>query len=239
MADRFLFFSIIVPAHNEEKYLAETLERIRALNYPRGRLEVIVVENGSTDSTLAVAKKFEGGGIRVLQSPRGVSRAKNLGIASASKESDWTIFLDADTHLAPSFLQELNGFLLRRAPADAAVGAVALRPIEKSHWYVPYIMSAYNVARRIMRVPFALEIMRTPLRGTVRFDETRQFAEDVQLMRDAARYGSVFFFPTRSVSTSVRRFEKVGWFKQLVLWGWQGMVLSKTTKRSDIYPVIR
>ncbi|OGG79757.1 hypothetical protein A3A39_04535 [Candidatus Kaiserbacteria bacterium RIFCSPLOWO2_01_FULL_54_13] len=233
------FFSIVIPAHNEEKYLGETLKHVCMLDYPKDRFEAIVVENGSTDRTLPIARGFERDNVRILQSEKGVSRAKNLGLDNTSQKSDWTIFLDADTCVAPLFLRELSKFLNNEVRRDAAVGAVSLRPIEKMHWYVPLFMSFYNFSRKIMHIPFALEIMRTSLRSKVRFDETIQFAEDVKLIEDGMRYGSFFFFPTRTVSTSIRRFEKIGWGKQLFLWGWQGLVLSKTNHRSDVYPVIR
>ncbi|MGV8044259.1 glycosyltransferase [Mycobacterium kansasii] len=76
-----LFFSIIIPAHNEEKYIAATLEHAANLSYPTGSFEVIVVENGSSDRTFDVAKRFEGGNIRILKNEKaGVSAAKNFGI---------------------------------------------------------------------------------------------------------------------------------------------------------------
>ena len=54
-----LFFSIIIPSHNEEKYITQTLEHIKALDYPKDKLEVFVIENGSSDNTYFVAKNFE------------------------------------------------------------------------------------------------------------------------------------------------------------------------------------
>jgi glycosyltransferase involved in cell wall biosynthesis len=73
-----LRFSIIIPAHNEEKYIGATLEHITSLSYPTELYEVIVVENGSADRTLDIAKQFEGGNIRVYKNEKtAVSAAKN------------------------------------------------------------------------------------------------------------------------------------------------------------------
>ena len=104
-----LFFSIIVPAHNEENYLGDTLLHLKNLDYPPEKFEVIVVENGSSDKTFNVAKGFEslpaqaGGNIRVLQSAKGTSKAKNAGIDHLSPQSDWVIFLTRTRSLKRDF----------------------------------------------------------------------------------------------------------------------------------------
>jgi dolichyl-phosphate beta-glucosyltransferase len=70
------FFSIIIPAHNEQNRLPSTLEKI--FHFLQGQSfssEVIVVENGSTDNTLAIAvcKQYEN--LHVLQSEKGKGAA--------------------------------------------------------------------------------------------------------------------------------------------------------------------
>src|ERR1700735_2741178 len=99
-----LFFSFVIPAHNEENYLRDTLEHLKQLDYPADRFEVIVVENGSGDRTFELARGFESGNFKALQSGKGVSRAKNAGIDHLSPQSDWAVFLDADTIIEPDFL---------------------------------------------------------------------------------------------------------------------------------------
>ena len=111
-----LFFSIVIPAHNEEKYIIPTLEHIRDLDYPKNKIEVVVVENGSKDNTFSIAKKFESENTRIVSLPQsGVSHAKNEGIKMISSKSDWTVMLDADTILKKDFLNELNTYLLKKS----------------------------------------------------------------------------------------------------------------------------
>src|SRR5262245_41144019 len=113
--DRTLFFSIVVPTHNEEKYIERTLHHLAALEYPKDRYEVFVIENGSTDKTLEKALPFEDSHIHIISyEQRGVSFARNRGVDHARPDGDWVVFLDADTILAPSFLRELNTFLTMR-----------------------------------------------------------------------------------------------------------------------------
>src|SRR3989338_7959219 len=105
------FFSIIVPAHNEESIIEKTLDCLTSIDYPKDGYEIIVVENGSTDDTFALAEKDESGNCRVYQSPKGVSRARNFGISMCAPLADCAIWLDADTFLKPNILKEINAYL--------------------------------------------------------------------------------------------------------------------------------
>lgn len=58
-----LMISVVIPAINEEKFLPECLESIRNQDY-KGRYEIVVVDNGSTDSTVRIAKRF---GARIVK----------------------------------------------------------------------------------------------------------------------------------------------------------------------------
>ena len=84
--------SCIVPVYNGERYLSEALESIFAQSYRP--LEVIVVDDGSTDNTPQVVARFKNC-IRYLeQSNRGPSATRNLGVSAA--RGDFVAFLDPD-----------------------------------------------------------------------------------------------------------------------------------------------
>ena len=92
-----LFLSVIIPAHNEEKRLPNALEQIlRFLDAQSFTAEVIVVENGSSDQTLALAQEFaqQDKRIRVLQSERGKGAAVKQGMLEARGE--YRFMCDAD-----------------------------------------------------------------------------------------------------------------------------------------------
>src|SRR5262245_37117446 len=86
--------SIVIPAYNQAAYLAEALESALAQTHPD--LEVIVVDDGSTDETADVCLRFGGAArVRVVRTEnRGVAEARNRGIAEAT--GDYLCFLDAD-----------------------------------------------------------------------------------------------------------------------------------------------
>jgi len=96
------YFSVIIPAFNAERYIAETIES--ALMQQNVKFEVIVVDDGSTDGTVDVAKSF-GNRIRIVsQANSGVSVARNHGAMLA--EGDFLAFLDADDIWMPEKLEK-------------------------------------------------------------------------------------------------------------------------------------
>ena len=89
--------SVIVPAYNAEVHLAETLASVLEQNW--GQLELLVVDDGSSDRTVAVAKGF-GDLARVIAcSHRGLAATRNRGLAAARGE--FLLHLDADDLLTP------------------------------------------------------------------------------------------------------------------------------------------
>ncbi len=90
--------SIVIPCHNAAAWLAETLESALAQTWPEK--EVILIDDGSADGSLEIARSFESRGVRVLtQANRGASAARNAGLREA--RGDFIQFLDADDLLAP------------------------------------------------------------------------------------------------------------------------------------------
>lgn len=91
--------SILVPCYNAAPFLRATLASALAQG-DASALEVVVVDDGSRDNSLAIAREFEPRGVRVIaQSNRGASAARNRGLEAARGE--FIQFLDADDLLAP------------------------------------------------------------------------------------------------------------------------------------------
>jgi glycosyltransferase involved in cell wall biosynthesis len=76
--------SVVIPVFNCEKYVAEAVDSLLAQNYPN--LEVIAVNDGSTDNTLAVLEKFQGKITVLTQQNRGPAVARNAGLRLAKGE---------------------------------------------------------------------------------------------------------------------------------------------------------
>src|SRR3989344_8719297 len=92
--------SIIIPAYNEEKSIERTIQSALSLHYPKNRLEIIVVDDGSKDKTFSLAKKFSSKVVKVYSKKNGgKGSALNYGIDRAMGEI--IVSMDAD-----SFVQE-------------------------------------------------------------------------------------------------------------------------------------
>jgi glycosyltransferase involved in cell wall biosynthesis len=102
--------SIIISAWNAEQYLGQTLESLLNQTWPN--LEIIVVNDGSTDNTLQVAKSFAARGVKAIsQNNKGQDAALNLGYKHSN--GDYIKFMDSDDLLNPEMIetqmQTLNG----------------------------------------------------------------------------------------------------------------------------------
>lgn len=103
-----ILFSVIIPAHNEEKYMGACLDSIHAAASSVGkRTEVIVVLNRCTDGTEAIARSR--GCVIVKDDRKNLSQIRNSGAAAASGETLVTI--DADSRMTTNLLEEVQRLL--------------------------------------------------------------------------------------------------------------------------------
>ncbi|MCR9203192.1 MAG: glycosyltransferase [Halobacteriovoraceae bacterium] len=106
----FETISIIIPAYNAVRTLQWTLSSIRNSTYPQDKLEVIVVDNNSTDDLLGFLKGYPE--VNYILEPRqGRSFARNSGIEQSTGEL--VAFLDADVYIDPDWLETLANNLKR------------------------------------------------------------------------------------------------------------------------------
>jgi len=115
--------SVIIPAYNEEKVVANTIEGLLETKYPNK--EIIFVDDGSTDSTLAIASRYKEK-IRVLHKENGgKATALNYGIVYA--KGDIVVIVDADTIIGRNALKEIvKGFEINEHVA-AVAGNIKVR----------------------------------------------------------------------------------------------------------------
>ncbi len=111
--------SLIIAAYNEEKVIGRKIENSLALNYPPDLLQIIVVSDGSGDSTPAIVKQYAERGVVSMHEParRGKTAALNRGVSAAS--GDIVLFSDANNDYNPNATRALV-----RHFEDASVGGV-------------------------------------------------------------------------------------------------------------------
>jgi cellulose synthase/poly-beta-1,6-N-acetylglucosamine synthase-like glycosyltransferase len=118
--------SVLVPCHNEEVVLAHTLRALLALDYPTGKLEILVIDDGSTDRTAEVASEFtRDDRIRLLSVPsaiaaRGKAGALNFGLEHA-RHPVLAVY-DADNMPETGALRLLAAHLVRDPRLGAVIG---------------------------------------------------------------------------------------------------------------------
>jgi poly-beta-1,6-N-acetyl-D-glucosamine synthase len=118
-ATGFPMVSVIIPFHNEERWVAAKLDNTFAWNYPAGRLEIIAVSDGSTDGTSDVLSRFDGR-VRTIAYPcrHGKPTALNRGVAEAI--GDVLILTDANVLVHPDAVKAMVEHY-----ADPQVGGVS------------------------------------------------------------------------------------------------------------------
>lgn len=108
-------FSVVIPLYNKEHYIEATLRSV--LSQTCTDYEVIVVDDGSRDDSLALARKFESDRVRIIhQENQGVAVARNTGILNA--QGEFICFLDADDEWRPEYLSAIDG-LTEQYPESA------------------------------------------------------------------------------------------------------------------------
>jgi cellulose synthase/poly-beta-1,6-N-acetylglucosamine synthase-like glycosyltransferase len=111
--------SVVIAAHNGERFIGAKLDSVLALDYPRGLMEIMVVSDGSTDRTDSIVRGFAAQGVQLLRVPRGGKcAALNAAIQRASNEI--LLLTDIRQTVAPDSLQAMVDCF-----ADASVGAVS------------------------------------------------------------------------------------------------------------------
>jgi glycosyltransferase involved in cell wall biosynthesis len=99
-----IFISIIITTKNEAKNIVSCLESVKKQTYPQNQLEIIVVDNNSTDNTKELAKKYTD---KVFDKGPERSAQRNFGVQQSKGE--YFLYLDADMILHPDVIQECVG----------------------------------------------------------------------------------------------------------------------------------
>lgn len=187
--------SVIIPAFNAAETIADTLTSLLAQTHHDW--EGIVVDDGSTDATADVVRRFaqHDARIRLLQQANaGESAARNTGLAVA--RFDWLLFLDADDWIASEHLERMTAELRANPHLDAVHcrwarvtrgGELIVEP------FVPPTGDMFAIwAKRSAFPVHACVIRRAPVQSVGNFDVTLRRSADWDLWQRVARTGALF-----------------------------------------------
>ncbi|MCB7130407.1 MAG: glycosyltransferase, partial [Candidatus Brocadiales bacterium] len=125
------FISVIVPALNEEQNIRECLVSLLKMDYPPERLEVLVVDNGSTDRTAEIVKSFPV--CYLHEEKRGCPTARNAAIRAS--RGDIIASTDSDCIASQLWLRELVKAFDEDGVGGVAGEVVAYPPRTPTEWY--------------------------------------------------------------------------------------------------------
>ena len=196
--------SIIVPMYNSAKYLNLTLANIAEYSTASADLELVLVDDGSTDNTAEIAsnflKTFKSSGQLIRQNNQGPSAAKNSGLKKA--QGEWIQFLDADDTLHKEKIDRQLEFILEYQKSESQppvvyspwmkmdvsgipIGEVFMPQLE--HDTLTNLLVAENFS------PHASQLFHISwLKKAGGYDEKRRFIEDVHLNVQLAIAGAKF-----------------------------------------------
>lgn len=164
--------SVIVPMYNRENTIAKTLDSIYASDYKD--FEVIIVDDGSTDSSVEIAKKYPCDKIIRLSKNKGAGAARNVGAKSA--EGDILLFIDSDVIIGRDTLQKIA-----ESKADATVGTYSYKSVYKNPSSLYKSAFLYLSHRSIPRFWTGCGAIKKEIFKDFQFDESEKDNEDTEL----------------------------------------------------------
>jgi glycosyltransferase involved in cell wall biosynthesis len=215
--------SIIIPTLREEQFLDRTLKNFDQLAVPH---EIVITDGGSSDSTLAIARRYTDKTVVWDQSRRQTfGEAKNAGALRATGE--FLVFIDADVLIASPqvFFEELLS-LFNKNPKLLAT-TVPLRPYVENrsladrffsaplNWF--YIMSNNVFHSGNSSGEFQM-IRADAFRKVGGYSEHLAAGEDNDLFRRLASFGRTLSYGKLCVRHSLRRPHKLGWLRTYAIW---------------------
>lgn len=199
--------SIIIPAYNEEDYIAQCLKSITAQSYKP--LEIIIIDDGSSDKTTEVVKKFK---VEVLkQNHKGPGSARNLGASHAKGEI--LVFVDSDMTFDKNFVTDLTSPILK----GETIGTFSKNEMNansKNVWSTCWNINRNWPRDRLIPLdypnisPVFRAILKTKFDGVGGFSTTGEYTDDWSLSRklgikSTLAKGAIYYHKNPSALTEV------------------------------------
>lgn len=223
------YFSIIIPAHNEEQFLIPLLHSLYWQRFDKQLFEVIIVDNNSTDITRVLAKRskrlFSELSIRVFTERKvGVSYARNTGGVKA--KGSILIFLDADIITSPSLLSSIYQ---KTKKEHSQAGTIRTLALENSIVGL-FIYWTMELIKKYIKRPFGKNFCSKEIFLAVGGYDTNHDRElwhlgtNLDFLIRVKKYllqkkKKSLAHIKSPIYTSLRRFETKGYFSVLTRWG--------------------
>jgi len=202
-------FSVVVPAHNEERLLPNGLAAIDvAANVARADVEAVIVANRCTDATATIAR--DAGAVVVDCDARNISAVRNAGAAAAT--GDVIVTIDADCVMSPATFREIGRML---ATGHYVGGATKVRP-ERTSAGIRATLAVVELTMFLTRLGGGMFWCARPdFEAVGGFDETLLLAEDLDFARRLRAHGRqtdrrFTVLKNAPIVSSCRKFDRFG-----------------------------
>jgi len=204
-----LKISIVVPVFNEETFLLRCLRSLSRQDYP-GEQELIIVDNGSTDTSAKIARDF---GVKVISCPeKGVAFARQMGAYAAT--GDVIVQADADTVYSPDWLSRIGEHFTTDEKTVALAGAfIYLDPpwwgrIEYFSRRAVNVLSTFFIGKVAFVSGANFAFRREAFLKAAGYDASSLYPDQWGIASRLGKTGKVDYDPTLTAATSSRRIQK-------------------------------
>lgn len=179
--------TVVIPAWNEEDSIQESLESILTLDYP-GKIEIICVNDGSTDGTKKILLEYEKKGKIKLINKKNGGKASAMNSALKAIKTDFFVCMDADSQADREALKYMMGYM-RDKDVGAATSALKVRSpqslVQKIQW-IEYLMNLlqrkiFTLLNVLYVTPGPLSVYRTKLIKKLGGFDEENLTEDMEI----------------------------------------------------------
>lgn len=224
--------TILTPAHNEEDSITATIEHIMSLDYPKDKLEVIAINDGSTDNTLNILKnlKLKYPILKIIDKKNsGKANSLNIGIEQATGEL--VAVIDSDSFPHPDSLKKLTGFF-SNPQMGAVTSFVKVRNKDKGLFpklqSLEYLFMGWN--RKLLDFVDSVYVTNGPLSMYRKefmvkiggFDHN-SVTEDIDITWNMLNHGYKTGMCLDAHVTTITPEKLKPWFRQRTRWGLGGL----------------
>ena len=185
-ATRFYNVSVVIPAYNKEDSILQTVEAVKNIDYPKDKIEIIVVDDGSNDDTVKIAKSIEG--IRFFEKGYNSGKADTVNFGIKNALGEIIAVIDADSYPDRDSFKKMIGYF-----DDDETGAVTascfvrntgklierLQAIE--YFLIAFGRKILDFVDSVYVTPGSLSMYRKKLLDEIGGFDTRNITEDIEI----------------------------------------------------------
>jgi len=220
--------SLVIPAHNEQDHIADCLDALLSQDFS-GQMEVIVVNDGSTDDTARIASRYP---VTLLDLKKNLGKARALNVGIKKAKGDIIIFSDSDSVMDKSAVRLLAECLLDRPDAHAVAGKVLINNCGKKPNLLYYFqVIEYRIEQdinrflqslggRVLVCPGPIFAVRREVMDSLKFSH-QTIVEDADFTIHALKSSMSIVQEPRAIVYTWAPESVRGWFTQRKRW-WYG-----------------